>query len=56
MDLQKACSILEISLPFTLPQLKKTYHRNCLRYHPDKNGGTSTEKFQKLFTMVITLE
>ena len=48
MDLQKACSILEISLPFTLPQLKKTYHRNCLRYHPDKNGGTSTEKFQNI--------
>lgn len=48
MDLTKACSILEISLPFTLSQLKKTYHRNSLKYHPDKTGGQTTKKFQEI--------
>lgn len=48
MDLTYACNVLEISLPFNAIQLKKAYHRSSLKYHPDKNSGQTTKKFQEI--------
>ena len=38
MDLHKACNILNIEVNDILDKkkLKKAYHREALRYHPDK--------------------
>ena len=37
MIFQEACDILEISEPFTFKELKKSYYKQSLKYHPDKN-------------------
>ena len=37
MIFQEACDILEISEPFTFKDLKKSYYKQSLKYHPDKN-------------------
>ena len=43
-----ACAILDISIPYSLSELKKCYYKKALQYHPDKNTNdvASTEKFQ----------
>ena len=37
MNLTKACDILDLNLPFTLKELKKSYYKTALKHHPDKN-------------------
>lgn len=57
MDLTKACNILEISFPFSLHQLKKTYYKAALKYHPDRNPDlNSKEKFQEIKLAFDTLK
>lgn len=36
--------LLQIEPPVTEDDLKKAYHKMCLKYHPDKQGGDA-EKF-----------
>ena len=44
MDINKACDILEISIPFTQKELKKNYYKQALIHHPDKNILNIKEK------------
>ena len=39
--------ILQIEPPVTEDDLKKAYHKMCLKFHPDKKGGDA-EKFIKI--------
>ena len=39
MSLKDYYKILEVSHKATLPEIKKSYRRLALRYHPDKNQG-----------------
>lgn len=50
MNKNEACKILNLTTDFTQDQLKKQYHINALKWHPDKNGNSkeATEKFQKI--------
>ena len=50
MNKIEACKILNLTNDFTQDQLKKQYHINALKWHPDKNCNSkeSTEKFQKI--------
>lgn len=45
MDLYE---ILEIKPNASEIEIKKAYHRLVLKYHPDKNNNTTTDKFQKI--------
>jgi curved DNA-binding protein CbpA len=45
MDLYE---ILEIKSNASEIEIKKAYHRLVLKYHPDKNNNTTTDKFQKI--------
>ena len=47
MDRAKAIKILNLPNKFTETELKKQYHLNALRYHPDKNPQTK-EQFQEI--------
>ena len=54
MNYQKAIDILEIDInnvdfkSSSTSYLKRCYHKQALKYHPDKNGNTteSTERFK----------
>ena len=50
MNKNEACKILNLTSDFTQDQLKKQYHINALKWHPDKNDNSkeATEKFQKI--------
>lgn len=53
MNMEKACKILEINVRsnnLTKDLVKKQYHKQALKYHPDKNGHTesATQKFQQI--------
>ena len=48
MNYQKACKILEVQPPITEKELRKQYHRNALRFHPDKTREKSSEKFREV--------
>lgn len=51
MNKREACEILDLSMNFTQEQLKKQYHINALKWHPDKNPDNKDEatiRFQKI--------
>ena len=48
MNYQKACKILELESPFTKEEVKKQYHKNALRFHPDKCREKNSEKFREV--------
>ena len=50
MNKNMACKVLDLPKNFTEEQLKKQYHINALRWHPDKNCSSkdATEKFQEI--------
>jgi len=50
MDFREACTILDIETPFSLSDLKRSYYKAALIYHPDRNKGDklSIDQFQKI--------
>jgi hypothetical protein len=50
MNIIESMTILHIDdiSNITLIELKKKYHKMALKYHPDKNGPESKEKFQQI--------
>ena len=41
-------SILNLNKDCTKEEIKKSYHKLSLKYHPDKNGGEDSEEFRKI--------
>lgn len=49
MNIETACILLELTVPFTKEQVKTQYKKKALIYHPDKNKDPSaTEQFQSI--------
>lgn len=57
LNRKQACKILGLSSNFTAEQLKRQYHINALRYHPDKNKNRedTTEQFQEINAAYVYL-
>ena len=57
MDFQTARNVLELPLKFTSHDLKKHYHKQSLKFHPDKNKNdiNATEKFKDINTAYTML-
>ena len=47
--------ILGVPATATAPEIKKAYHKQALKFHPDRNHGGDPEKFQEINTAYHTL-
>ncbi|KAL1434862.1 hypothetical protein MTO96_001745 [Rhipicephalus appendiculatus] len=47
--------VLEVSPSAKQNEIKAAYYRLSMRYHPDKNKGSSSERFQEITTAYDTL-
>ncbi|KAL3188488.1 hypothetical protein MRX96_003455 [Rhipicephalus microplus] len=47
--------VLEVSPRAKQNEIKAAYYRLSMRYHPDKNKGSSSERFQEITTAYDTL-
>lgn len=50
MKTSNALKILNLKKNYTIKELKKSYHFNALKYHPDKTKNKSEEKFHEIKT------
>jgi len=49
MDFNLSCDLLCVKVPFTKKCLKRSYYREALKYHPDKNKEIgATERFKDI--------
>lgn len=50
MNFEKAIEILQLDKNFTDKELKKSYYKNAIKHHPDKNNGSKEkeEKFKEI--------
>lgn len=48
MDYKQACDLLHVNSSSSIADIKKSYYKEALKHHPDKNGNTpeSNEKFK----------
>jgi len=54
-DYYQSCEILQISEPYTLNELKQSYRKMALKYHPDKCKDKSGDRFKEINTAYILL-
>jgi hypothetical protein len=47
MNISKSIELLELNTPYTEKELKKSYYKKCLEYHPDKNPN-GNELFKEI--------
>lgn len=52
---EKALEILQLNNPFTKEELKQSFRRNALKYHPDKTNANTGEEFIQIHTAYTLL-
>lgn len=56
MNYKESCKILKITPPYTNDELKKQYRKLLLKYHPDKSGSDTNEKFIQVQNAYLYLQ